>query len=160
MRGLALKWHLLYVSNIIIMVQKASIDHTHEHYKQALNVNAIAHHHCLKLPFLSFWQKCRIPGLPILSNAQATVSMRFLTVNQSLPSLKYCVYKSFTFWPMVTQNDLWPSPKMIGSIYWIWTMHMLVWDPSQLPSLRYCVFKVLPFDLCWLQMTSDLHQKQ
>ena len=34
----------------------------------------------------------------------------------------------FTFWPLVTPNDLWPPPKTIGIIYSIWpthTLHML-----------------------------------
>ena len=42
-----------------------------------------------------------------------------------LPCLRYCVYKVFTIWPLLTPNDLWPPPKTIGFLYLMWYTYIL-----------------------------------
>ena len=41
-----------------------------------------------------------------------------------LPCLRYCVYKVFTIWPLLTPNDLWPPPKTIGFLYLMWYIYI------------------------------------
>ena len=79
-----------------------------------------------------------------------------------LPFLRYHVYKVFTILPLLTPNDLWPPPisnrlLVLNKVH----LHTQIWDLSKLPFLSHIMFtRFSQFDLCWPQMTFDLHQKQ
>ena len=70
-----------------------------------------------------------------------------------LPFLRYCVYKVFTMWSLLTPNDHWPPPKTIGFCTQCGTPTSQIWDLSKLP-FRYRVYKV--FTIWSLLTPNDL----
>ena len=46
-------------------------------------------------------------------------------IPRSYPSWYYSVYNVLTIRPLVTPNDLWPPPKLIGIISSVWAIHLL-----------------------------------
>ena len=68
-----------------------------------------------------------------------------------LPFLRYCVYKVFTTWPLLTPNDLWSPPKTIGFLYSMWCTyipHMRSAQASMLEiSCLQCFHNLTPVDL-------------
>ena len=78
-------------------------------------------------------------------------AMAHLFKKYKTPTMYPCwviVFTSFfTFWPLVTPNDLWPPPKTIGIIYSIW--------PTHTPSMRF--IEVIVLEIERLQAKCYIH---
>ena len=79
-------------------------------------------------------------------------AMAHLFKKYKTPTMYPCwviVFTSFfTFWPLVTPNDLWPPPKTIGIIYSIW--------PTHTPNMRLVTLTLLEIS-CLQAKASHTH---
>ena len=60
----------------------------------------------------------------VCTKVKATYYAKFKLIQASHSQI-YVLGWFWPFWPLLTPNDLWPPPKTIGIIYFIWVVHML-----------------------------------
>ena len=79
---------------------------------------------------------------------------------QLLLNLRHWAYKVFRLFSLLTTNDLWPPWKNRGHLFTKGYLHTKFVVQATFPSSDIVFTKFPGFDLCWPQMTFELHEKQ